>query len=119
MPFRFHIVENVLDLGIRPDHEGGARNAHHFAAVHVFLFHYAELVGDFLIGVGEEREWQAVIILKLLLSGGRVARNAEQSRARLFDLFICVAEPARLDRSARSIGFRVKIENNCFAAKIF
>jgi hypothetical protein len=119
MSFRLHIVKNVLDLAGGADHESSSRDAHHFAAVHVFLFDHPKLVGDLLVGVGEEREWQAVTILKLLLSGGRVARNADQNRTRLFDLLVCVAEPARLNRSARSIGLWVEKENHCFAAKIF
>ena len=40
--FGFYLGENVLDFSVGPDDEGGADDAHHFLAVHIFFLENAE-----------------------------------------------------------------------------
>ena len=119
MPFGLHVVEDVLDLAIGADNEGGARDAHHLAAVQILLYQDAELVRDLLVRVGKQCEGQVVIILEFLLCSGGIARNADHDCARFLDLFVCVAEPARFFGSTRSVGFWIEKKNNGLAKKIF
>ena len=108
MTFRLHVFEDVFDLAIGTDHESRASDAHHFPAIHIFFFQYAELVGDLFVRIGQQHEWETVLVLKFLLRSGGVARNTGQDGARLFDLLVCVAEPARFFRSTGSIGLGVE-----------
>ena len=73
MAIRLDVIENVLDLAVRTNHEGSPRDAHHLAPVHIFFFHHAELAGNFLLWIGEQRVRQAVFVLKFLLGGGGIA----------------------------------------------
>jgi hypothetical protein len=78
MAIRFHLRENVLNLAFRTDHERRARHSHHFLAVHVFFFHNAKGMGDFLIGIGQQRERKIVLFREFLLCRDCVGRDAEQ-----------------------------------------
>ena len=92
---------------------------HHFLAVHIFFFHDAESLGDFLVGVGEQGEGQVELLLEFLLRFRSVGRYAKQHGARLLHLFVCVAEPASFDGSTRSVGAGIKVENDGLAAQVF
>src|SRR5271166_1729328 len=69
--FRLYLGKDVLDLAIWSDNKSGPDDAHDFLAVHVLFLEHAEGVGDFFVGVGEEREPQLEFLLKLLLRLGR------------------------------------------------
>lgn len=77
MAFGLDPRKNVLDFAIGTNDESGADDAHHFFAVHIFFLKNAECVGDFFIGVSEEREREVKFILKFLLRFGRVGGEAE------------------------------------------
>ena len=84
----------------------------------LLFFHDAKSLRDFLVRVGQQREGQIVLLLKFLLRLRRVGRYAEQHRARLLHLFVCVAEPASFDRSTGSVGAGKKVENDGFAPQV-
>ena len=52
------------------------------------------------IGVGEDREWQAEPLGKLLLIGGLLRRKANDLRACLDQLLVMIAKGTRLGRAA-------------------
>jgi len=77
MAYCLHLGEDVLDLAVRADDEGGTDDAHDFPAIHVFFLQDAELVSDLFVGIGQEGKGQAEFVLKFLLCLGRVGRDAE------------------------------------------
>jgi hypothetical protein len=114
----FYVLEDVTDLAVGADKEGGTGDALHLLAIHVLLFDDAEVVGHCLILVGQERVGQFVLVLKFFLGGGRVGGDAEYGDAGPGKLGICVAEPARFYGSTGGIGFRIEEEDDRFAAKL-
>jgi hypothetical protein len=116
--FGFHFGKNVLDLAVGADDKGGPDDAHHFLPVHVLFLQHAECVGHFLIRICQQRERQVELFLEFLLRLGRVGRNPDDDRARLLNLFVCVAEPARFNGSTRSVGAGIKEKDHGFAAKL-
>jgi hypothetical protein len=114
----FDLGEDAGDLALGINDEGSALDAHHLFAVHVLLFDHAVGVADFLIGVGEERVGQVVLVLELLLFFRSVGGDAEYDGARLFDLLECVAEPARFYGSTGGIGLGEKEQDDRLSAKI-
>ena len=115
---RLHVLEDVRNLALGSDQEGSTGDAHHLLAVHVLLLDDAELVGDRLLLVGEERVRQFVLILEFLLGGRRVGRDAKHGNAGSGELCICVAEPARFYGSTGGVGFRIEEQDDRFAAKL-
>ena len=73
---RLDLEENFLDHSLLIDQESGALNAHHFLAIHVFLFENAKRIRDLLVGVGKQRIGQIVFFFELLLGRRSVGGNA-------------------------------------------
>jgi hypothetical protein len=119
MPGGLHFVEDMMDLSIRPDHKRHARNAFEDSPIHGFVFNHAEGIADFLVGIGKQRVGEMVLVLKLFLFFDGIGGNTEDYGARLLDLAVCVAEPARFFRSAGSVGFGIEKKHHSFAPKIF
>jgi len=104
----FYLFEDVLDLAVRADNEGGPGDTPDLFPVHILFFHHLEGIGDLLFGVGEQREGQILLFLKFLLRFWGIRGYAKQHNARLLNLSICVAEPASLYGSTG--GIRPRIE---------
>ena len=117
MPVRLHVLEDLGNLAVFVDHEGGAGDALHDLAVHVLVFDHVELFADFLVDVGQERVRQVVFLLEFFLLGRSVGGDAVDERPGLADLVECVAEPARFDRSTRGVSLRVEEQDNVFPAQ--
>ena len=60
-----------------------------------------------------------VFFLELLLRLRTIGRYAKDDSPRFLQLFVCVAEPARLNGSTGSIGFRKEEQHHRLAAEIF
>ena len=118
MTLRIHLLKDVLNLAVRTDDEGGACDSPDLFALHIFFFHHAEGLGHFLVGIGEQAEWQVKFLLKFLLRFRSVGGDAEQHGASLLHLLVCVAEPASFNGSTRGVGARIKIEDHGLAAQI-
>jgi hypothetical protein len=86
-------------------------------AVHIFFLHDAISVGDFLVGIGEQRKGQLEFVLKLLLCLGRVGGDPEQDGAGFLNLLVGIAEGAGFDGASGSIGAGIEIQNHCFASQ--
>ena len=119
MPFGLHSGKDARDPALAIDYKGGAFYSHHLLAVHVLLFENSEGIDHLLFRVCQERIRKVVFLLKFLLSLRGISRYAEYSRTGLFDSLECVAEPARLDRSARSVRFGKEEQHHCLCFKIF
>ena len=118
VPVRFHVLENVRDLSVRPDQECGTGDTQHFLAVHVLFLDHAELVGDCLVLISQQRIGQLVLVLELLLGGRCIGRDSEYGDSGPGQFAVCVAEPARFDGSTGGIGFRIEEQDNRLAAKL-
>jgi hypothetical protein len=117
--FGFYFREDVGDLALSVDDEGGAFYSHHLLPVHVLLFDHAEGVADCLVWISEKRIGEVVLLFEGFLFGGGVGGDAENDGAGLLDLLECVAEPARFKRSTGRIGLGVEEQHHVLSLEIF
>lgn len=111
--------EHVRDPTLRINEERGAFDAHNLLAIHVLLFDHIEGLSHLLVRVGEQRERQVILLLKLLQRCGLIGRNAQNYRAGFLYLAVCVAEPARLDSSPWRVSFGEEVHHHVLSAIIF
>lgn len=116
MLIRLDPVNNRADLAVRPDHKRRPVDSDIFPPVHALFFEHVELLGYRFVFIGQKRVWQVVFLFEFFLRGRLVPGNAEDNGACALDFLECVAEPARLQRSTRRIGFRVKKQDHVLAA---
>jgi hypothetical protein len=114
----FDVFKDVLNFAIRPDHERRSGNALHLLAIHILFLDDAEGFADSAVLVGEQRVRQVVFVLETFLGLGCVARNAEHHHSQLLHLLVCVAEPARFNRSTRGVSLRVEEKDHGFPFEI-
>ena len=76
-------------------------------------------MGDFFLVVGQERVRQLFFFFKLFLSGWFVGRDAEDDQPGLLKLGVCIAEPASLNGSARSVGLRIEKKHHGVTPELF
>ena len=119
MAFGLYFGKDVLDLAVGPDYECGAGDTHYFLAIHIFFLNDAVGFGDFLVGIGQQGKGQLKFILEFFLRFRSVRGNAEEDGASFLNLLVGVAEGAGLDGASGSIGARVEVEDNYFAAQGF
>lgn len=119
MAFWLDSWEDVLDFAVWTDDKCGAGDAHHFPAVHILFLYNAELLGDLLIGIGEEGKRQIELILKLLLGFGSIGRDAKQHDAGFLNLFVGIAKGAGFDSASGRVSAGIEIEDDGFAAQRF
>lgn len=111
-------VQNGGNLSFRANHKGRAVNTHILLAIHAFFLHYAVLIANSFVHIGQQRIRQIVFFLEFLLGRGFIGRDAKDNRTGLLDFLECVAEPARLNGSTGRIGFGVEEQDHIFAAII-
>ena len=68
MTFGLHSLEDVLNLALWANHEGSSGYAPDLLSIHVLFFHYAEGLGHFLIGIGQQGEGQILFFLEFSIS---------------------------------------------------
>jgi hypothetical protein len=68
-----------------------------------------------VLGVGEQREGQVVLLNEFLMRSLAVGADAEDDDVAFGGFYVCVAEPARFFRSARRVVFRVKVQHHFLA----
>ena len=113
-----NVVEHLEEFSIGPDQEAHARDALEELSVHGLLFDDLVIARHLLLGVGEQRIGKIVFVFELLLLGWSVSGNAKYGKAGLLELCVCVAEPARLDRSTGSVRFRIEEEDERFPGEV-
>jgi len=75
--FHFDLRKDLRDFSIGTDDESGPLNPHEFAAIKGLFFPDAVSLAKFAFSVGEERKWQRVFRLELLMAGNRILAYAE------------------------------------------
>jgi len=83
-----YLFEDVLDLTVGADDEGGTGDAHHLLAVHVLFLQDAEGDGDFFFGIGQQSERQGFLVSEFFLRRGLIRGYAKQHGTGLLNLFI-------------------------------
>ena len=118
MPIGLHVLEDVGDFAVCADQERSSSNAHHFLAIHVLFLDHIKLLGNCFILIGKERVGQLVLVFEVLLGGRRIGGDAKYGYAGPGEFAVCVAEPARFDRSTGRVGLGVEEQDHGFAAKL-
>src|ERR1019366_6723653 len=77
VPFGLDLAVDLLDLAVGADDEGGALDAHHLFAVHIFLFIDAVGFGRGLVLVRQKSERQIELLLEFRLRRGLIRRDAD------------------------------------------
>jgi hypothetical protein len=83
------------------------------------FFDHSKESGDLFFRIGQQREGQAELLLKLLLRCSGILRNAEQDHACFPDGRVAVTKAASFFSAAGRVGFGIEIEHHRFAPKIF
>ena len=113
---RLKTVENSADLSFRADHKRSPVYPHIFLAIHTFFFHHAVQIADGLVHIRQKRIGEIVFFFEFFLGRGFIGGDAEYNGSCLLDLFECVAEPARFNRSTGRVGFGIKEQDHVLAA---
>ena len=119
MTLGLDLGKHARDLAVGADQEGGALDADAGFAVHVLFFEHTISLRELLVGVGQQRERQVILVFELLLPFRAVGRDAQDDGAGVLDFAVCVAEPARFNRSTGSVGLGEEVEDDVPAAVIF
>lgn len=83
-----------------------------------FLAKNSIQIGDREVGIGEEREGQAVFSDEILMNPPRVGADAEQLKIGGAEVGKLVAEVANFRRAGGSVVCRIEKQDDLFAAKI-
>ena len=115
---RLHPPQLFRDVAVSVDHEGRALDAHVRVAGVVLLDPDAVVLGRPVIGVGEQRERQVVLLLELDVRALVVRADAEHDCAARLELAPGIADPAGLSRAAGRVVLRIEVEDDRLAAEI-
>jgi len=118
MSLGFYPGEDSGDLALRSDQKCCALNAHGFLAVHVLLFDHVIQFAYFPVGIAQQGKGQIVFVFELFLLFRGVGGKAQDYRAGLLNLVVCVAEPARFNGSTRGIRLGEKVQDHVSATII-
>src|SRR5436190_1440757 len=99
------------------DHERAALDAAYFAAVHVLHLDHAEQRAGLLFRVAEQVERKLHLRLEAFVRFQRVARDAEDQRARTDELLVQVAKLHSFGRAPRRVVPGVEIQHDVRAAQ--
>ena len=110
-----HIVGGVDQQTAFVDDKVAAHNAHIRLAVVGLLLPGAVHLGNAVISIHQQGEGQVVLLSELLVAFHSVRADTEDDGVLGCDLFVILAEPASLDRSASSIIFWIEIEDDFLA----
>src|SRR5688572_18116626 len=119
MQGRVHLVEDALNPAIGADDEGGPNHAHELLTARTLLeAPDAVLLGDLVIGIGQQRKRKRVLFLEggLGLDGVRAAPEHESADA--LETSEIVTDSACFGRSAGGIGAGIEIEDDRLAARV-
>jgi hypothetical protein len=119
MLIRFKASQHSGNPAFRADHKRRPFDPHIFLAVHALFLHYAVLVADGLVFIGQQRIRQVIFLFELFLGRGLVGGNPQHHGPGLLYLGECVAEPARLYRSTGRVGLGIEKEHHVLAAIVF
>ena len=67
--------EDLLDDSFLVDDEGGANGSHRLLAIHILLAPCAHCLKQGVVDIGNQRKWQLMLLLELLMGGGTILTN--------------------------------------------
>jgi hypothetical protein len=111
VPVHLHVVPAFDDLAVRTDEEGGAGDAHELPPVKRLLLPDPVRFGDVVVGVGEQRELEPVLLGEPGLARGVEDRHAEHRRLGLAEFWEMVPEVARLLGTAGRVVLRIEVQD--------
>jgi hypothetical protein len=103
---------DFFDDAVGADEERGADDSHFLFAVHILFAPGAELLGDLVVRIGEERKVELELVLEFGVTHHVVGADAEYFCAELFQLGRAVAEGASLFGAAGSVVGRIEVEDD-------
>ena len=110
--------EDLGDLAVGADDEGRPLHAHVLLAVHRLLDPGAVLLGDGVVGVGEQGEVEVEFAGELRHRLDLVGGDADHACARCLVLGAAIAHAAGLGRAAGGVGTRVEVEDDRLALEL-
>ena len=114
----FDLAEEVSQLAVRSNDEGGAFNSHILLAVHRFFNPYVVGLSNFLVSIGEERKVELMLFDELGVRLRIVRADAEDNRAEFSELGVFVPKGAGFDRTSWGHILGVKIEDHRLSSEI-
>ena len=109
--------DDVADAAVGVDDERRALGAQVRLAVHRLLHPHAVELADGVIGIGEQREVQVLLVVELLDLLDRIGRDADDLHAGGRVLGLAIADRAGLRRAARRVGLGVEVQDDRAAAQ--
>ena len=110
-----NLFEDVGDIAVGSDYEGGACYAHKRSAGYGYFLPYAVGLGTAVVEIGEEREGEIELRLELQLIVGDVGGDADDDGVFGGEGGGMIAELAAFGGAAGGIGFGVKVEYDGFS----
>ena len=111
-------LPDLGDLAIGADQVGGALDAHALFAVHVLFAPGAVLLGDLVVGVGEQWEVERVLVAELHMAGDVVGADAQDLRAEVGQFLLAVAKVAGLFGAAWRVVLGIEVEHHGAAGQV-
>jgi hypothetical protein len=112
------LVKHLGDLALGVDYERAALDAHVLAPVHTFFLPHPIRLGDGVVGVGNQRVRQAVLVRELRLRVRFVRGDADDLRVVLREAFRGVAKLGRFLGSARRIGLGEEEDDHALTTEL-
>ena len=110
MVFRVDLLEDAVDAALLVDYECRAGHAHIFASVHRLLDPDAVCFAYCVVGVGQQREVQFVLVAEVAVRAFAVGTDAYDAVAPAGEFGLAVAQTLCFECAARSVVLGVKIE---------
>lgn len=104
------LLENLFDATFGVDDESRAQYAHILASVHRFLCPDAERFAYVVVGVGEQRESERMLVAEVAVRLFAVGTYADDAESHIGKPLATVAKTLRFERATRRVVFRVEIE---------
>ena len=113
----FTSPQHLGDVAVGVDHEGGALEPM-YVLPESSSRPDAVVLGDVVVGVGEQRERQLVLLLELDVRALVVRADAEHDRAGALELAPRVADPAGLGCAAGRVVLGIEVEDDRLPAQL-
>src|SRR4029077_5690427 len=112
MALGLHVLEHPRDPTLAVNEKGGPENALVLLPVHGLLSPGPVRFRDQVIRIGQQGEWELVLLLELLVRRHGIRRDAKDDRAGLLDVAPAVAEPAGLFGAPAGVVLRIEVQHN-------
>ena len=118
MAFGFDVVPGVLDLAVRADEVGDARDALEGTAHELLEAPGAVGLQHFVGGIAEQQKVELLLGFEARERFGRIGAGTKDDDSLFLEFRTCVAKLGRFDGSTGSVGFWKEEEEDALALKI-